>query len=129
MKKIIFAALWFLSFSLTAAAYNTYAPNSWDTVKKEAWDYQAVYDLCEKGCAPGYDVNFFNRGSLTRYELASVLKDILEAEKRGSTLTDEERKKLARLKKEYIRELDALGYSDEKKEPVIEIREVLTHKR
>ena len=121
MKKIIFAALWFLSFSLTAAAYNTYAPNSWDTVKKEAWDYQAVYDLCEKGCAPGYDVNFFNRGSLTRYELASVLKDILEAEKRGSTLTDEERKKLARLKKEYIRELDALGYSDEKKEPVIEI--------
>ena len=90
--------------------------------KKEAWDYQAVYDLCEKGCAPGYDVNFFNRGSLTRYELASVLKDILEAEKKGSTLTDEERKKLARLKKEYIRELDALGYSDEKKEPVIEIR-------
>lgn len=78
----------------------------------------------KKGCAPGYDVNFFNRGSLTRYELASVLKDILEAEKKGSTLTDEERKKLARLKKEYIRELDALGYSDEKekKEPVIEIR-------
>lgn len=102
------------SFSLTAAAYNAYAPNSWDTVKKEAWDYQAVYDLCEKGRAPGYDVNFFNRGSLTRYELASVLKDILEAEKKGSTLTDEERKKLARLKKEYIRELDALGYSDEK---------------
>lgn len=82
MKKIIFAALWFLSFSLTAAAYNTYAPNSWDTVKKEAWDYQAVYDLCEKGCAPDYDRNFFNRGSLTRYELASVLKNILEAEKK-----------------------------------------------
>ena len=122
MKKIIFAAICLLSFRLTAAAYNTYAPNSWDIVKKEAWDYQAVYDLCEKGCAPGYDVNFFNRGSLTRYELASVLKDILEAEKKGSTLTDEERKKLARLKKEYIRELDALGYSDEKKEPVIEIR-------
>ena len=99
MKKIIFAALWFLSFSLTAAAYNTYAPNSWDTVKKEAWDYQAVYDLCEKGRAPDYDRNFFDRGSLTRYELASVLKNILEAEKKGSTLTDEERKKLAHLKK------------------------------
>lgn len=123
MKKIIFAALCFLSFSLTAAAYNTYAPNSWDTVKKEAWDYQAVYDLCEKGRAPDYDRNFFDRGSLTRYELASVLKNILEAEKKGSTLTDEERKKLAHLKKEYIRELDALGYSDEKekKELIIEI--------
>lgn len=91
--------------------------------KKEAWDYQAAYDLCEKGRAPDYDRNFFDRGSLTRYELASVLKNILEAEKKGSTLTDEERKKLAHLKKEYIRELDALGYSDEKekKEPVIEI--------
>lgn len=91
--------------------------------KKEAWDYQAVYDLCEKGRAPDYDRNFFDRGSLTRYELASVLKNILEAEKKGSTLTDEERKKLAHLKKEYIRELDALGYSDEKekKEPIIEI--------
>lgn len=123
-EKNYFCGTLVLFFSLTAAAYNTYAPNSWDTVKKEAWDYQAVYNLCEKGCAPGYDVNFFNRGSLTRYELASVLKDILEAEKKGSTLTDEERKKLARLKKEYIRELDALGYSDEKekKEPVIEIR-------
>lgn len=98
MKKLFCGTL-VPFFSLTAAAYNTYAPNSWDTVKKEAWDYQAVYDLCEKGCAPGYDVNFFNRGSLTRYELASVLKDILEAEKKGSTLTDEERKKIARLKK------------------------------
>ena len=122
MKKIIFAALWFLSFSLTAAAYNTYAPNSWDTVKKEAWDYQAVYDLCEKGRAPDYDRNFFDRGSLTRYELASVLKNILEAEKKGAAFTEEEKKKLIRLKKEYARELDALGYSDEKKEPVIEIR-------
>lgn len=82
MKKIIFAAICLLSFRLTAAAYNTYAPNSWDTVKKEAWDYQAVYDLCEKGRAPDYDRNFFNRGSLTRYELASVLKNILEAEKK-----------------------------------------------
>lgn len=122
MKKIIFAALWFLSFSLTAAAYNTYAPNSWDTVKKEAWDYQAAYDLCEKGRAPDYDRNFFDRGSLTRYELASVLKNILEAEKKGAAFTEGEKKKLIRLKKEYIRELDALGYSDEKKEPVIEIR-------
>lgn len=98
-EKIIFAAICLLSFRLTAAAYNTYAPNSWDIVKKEAWDYQAVYDLCEKGRAPDYDRNFFDRGGLTRYELASVLKNILEAEKKGSTLTDEERKKLAHLKK------------------------------
>lgn len=93
-EKNYFAALCFLSFSLTAAAYNTYAPNSWDTVKKEAWDYQAVYDLCEKGRAPDYDRNFFNRGSLTRYELASVLKNILEAEKKGAAFTEGEKKNL-----------------------------------
>lgn len=99
MKKIIFAAICLLSFRLTAAAYNTYAPNSWDIVKKEAWDYQAVYDLCEKGRAPDYDRNFFDRGGLTRYELASVLKNILEAEKKGAAFTEEEKKKLIRLKK------------------------------
>lgn len=76
-----------------------------------------------KGRAPDYDRNFFNRGSLTRYELASVLKNILEAEKKGAAFTEEEKKKLIRLKKEYARELDALGYRDEKekKESVIEI--------
>lgn len=62
--------------------------------KKEAWDYQAVYDLCEKGRAPDYDRNFFNRGSLTRYELASVLKNILEAEKKGLLLQRKRRKNL-----------------------------------
>ena len=102
MKKIIFAALWFLSFSLTAAAYNTYAPNSWDTVKKEAWDYQAAYDLCEKGRAPDYDRNFFDRGSLTRYELASVLKNILEAEKKGSTGTVMKKKRKSPLLKSAV---------------------------
>lgn len=62
--------------------------------KKEAWDYQAVYDLCEKGRAPDYDRNFFNRGSLTRHELASVLKNILETEKKGLPLQRERRKNL-----------------------------------
>lgn len=90
--------------------------------KKEAWDYQAVYDLCEKGRAPDYDRNFFDRGGLTRYELASVLKNILEAEKKG-LLLQRKRRKTYSFEKEYARELDALGYSDEKekKEPIIEI--------
>ena len=92
MKKIIFAAICLLSFRLTAAAYNTYAPNFWDIVKKEAWDYQAVYDLCEKGRAPDYDRNFFNRGSLTRYELASVLKN--KRRKKGLLLQRKRRKNL-----------------------------------
>lgn len=123
MKKIIFAALWFLSFSLTAAAYNTYAPNSWDTVKKEAWDYQAAYDLCEKGRAPDYDRNFFDRGSLTRYETCLRSEKYSRSGEKGAAFTEGEKKKLIRLKKEYARELDALGYGDEKekKEPVIEI--------
>lgn len=90
--------------------------------KKEAWDYQAVYDLCEKGRAPDYDRNFFNRGSLTRYELASVLKIFSKRRKRGCFYRGREEKTYSP-EKEYARELDALGYRDEKgkKEPVIEI--------
>ena len=122
-EKIIFAALWFLSFSLTAAAYNTYAPNSWDTVKKKPGTIRPFTTFVKKGRAPDYDRNFFDRGSLTRYELASVLKKYSRSGEKGSTLYRRREEETCPSEKEYIRELDALGYSDEKKkkEPIIEI--------
>ncbi len=126
MKKIIIAFLCLLSFSFAAEAYNSYAPNSWDTVKQEAWDYKAIYGFCERGKAPGYDKSFFDRGSLTRYELASVLKSVLENQTEGNasaSLTADEMNMLSRLKKEYGRELEALGWKEPQKhkDPILEI--------
>lgn len=69
--------------------------------------------LCREGKAPSYTTDFFSRGSMTRYELASVIKDMLEHHNEK----DKDHESLMKLKKEYARELEALGYREEKKIP------------
>ena len=69
--------------------------------------------LCQEGKAPSYTIDFFSRGSMTRYELASVIKDMLEHHNEK----DKDHESLMKLKKEYARELEALGYREEKKIP------------
>lgn len=98
----IFAAL---SLFGQAFAYNRYAPNSFDEVKPTNPDYQLVHRLCRDGKAPGYTTDFFAR-TLSRYELAGVMKSILGNE---SALTDEEKSEMAAAAKRYERELEALG--------------------
>lgn len=69
--------------------------------------------LCREGKAPLYTADFFSRGSMTRYELASVIKDMLEHHNEK----DKDHESLMKLKKEYARELEALGYKEEKRFP------------
>ena len=120
MNKIVYLAAAFTALAVNAFAYNWYAPNSFDTVKKDSWDYKAVYTLCEEGKAPDYTTSFFSK-ELTRYEIASVIKNVLDNQK--DTPTDEN---LLKLKKEYSRELEVLGYKEPKKKdsqvkPILEI--------
>ncbi|MEE3453018.1 hypothetical protein [Dialister sp.] len=113
MKKKLFLTLLFAAASFTAFAYNPYAPNSFDSVNPKSWDYQTALSLCREGKAPDYDERFFNRGEITRYELAGVVKNLLE----NNSQKGDDGQKLAKLKKEYARELESLGYHEEKKKP------------
>lgn len=122
MRKLFTAII--LAAALAAAApsfaYPWSAPNSFETVKKDAWDYKATYALCEKGEAPDYTTAFFQR-ELTRYELASVIKNALE-----HTAPSDRSEDLNKLKKAYERELEAQGYVEKKKrgsdvKPIYEI--------
>lgn len=110
MKKTLLLAALFAALSIEGFAYNVYAPNSFDEVSPKSWDYRTVYSLTEEGKAPSYTKSFFGRGSMTRYELASVIKDILQHDD-----GDGDRAVLMKLKKEYARELSALGYKEERK--------------
>src|ERR1051325_9261743 len=49
-------------------------------VKPDHWAYEAVQDLAKKGLIKGYppDGNFLGGRTLTRYELATVLKRVLD---------------------------------------------------
>ena len=77
MKKTLFLTALLASAWITGFAYNVYAPNSFDPVNPKSWDYRTVYTLTEEGKAPSYTKEFFSRGGITRYELASVIKNML----------------------------------------------------
>ena len=113
MKKTVFLTALLAAASITGFAYNLYAPNSFDPVSPKSWDYRTVEALCREGKAPSYTTDFFSRGSMTRYELASVIKDMLEHHNEK----DKDHESLMKLKKEYARELEALGYKEEKRFP------------
>ena len=95
------------------------APNSFEIVKESSWDYRTARALTEEGKAPAYTTAFFDK-TLTRYEIASVVKNILE-----SVPAKDQTEDMARLKKEYTRELEAQGYREKKKKeerkPILEI--------
>jgi len=113
MKKKLFLTMLLAAASFTAFAYNPYAPNSFDSVSPKSWDYRTVRTLCSEGKAPDYDEKFFNRGEITRYELAGIIKNLLE----NNSQKGDDGETLVKLKKEYARELESLGYKEEKKRP------------
>mgnify|MGYP003599753982 CR=1 FL=1 len=96
MKKTVFLTALLAAASITGFAYNLYAPNSFDPVSPKSWDYMTVETLCREGKAPSYTTDFFSRGSMTRYELASVIKDMLEHHNEK----DKDHESLMKLKKE-----------------------------
>lgn len=112
-KKILWLAGLLAALSAEAFAYNIYAPNSFDTVSSKSWDYRTVEALLKKGKAPDYTADFLKNGAVTRYELACVLKNMLENEKPK----DPDQGVLRKLRQEYERELDALGYKKPKAKP------------
>ena len=95
MKKTVFLTALLAAASITGFAYNVYAPNSFDPVSPKSWDYRTVYALTEEGKAPSYTKDFFSRGEITRYELAGIIKNILE----NHNAKDRDHQDLMKLKK------------------------------
>ena len=77
MKKLILTLLLAI-VCVPAWASPWDAPNSFEIVKESSWDYRTVRALTEEGKAPAYTTAFFDK-TLTRYEIASVVKNILES--------------------------------------------------
>jgi hypothetical protein len=115
---LVFLSMLFMIFSFGCAevrGYNEYAPNSFDTVSMSSKEYKAVYEFCRQGKAPAYSVSFFaERPNLTRYELAGVIKNLLES---GLVTDQRDQAVLNQLKKNYSRELSALGWKEKRQAP------------
>lgn len=97
---------------LAVGAYNENAPNSFDEVERKRDSFRIAATLIDNGLAPGYDESFTQRPRLSRYEFAQGLKALLENRAR---LTPRQWDALAVSRKEYSRELAALGYEGERR--------------
>ena len=69
MKRFFLLLAAWCCLGLSAAlAYNPYAPNQFDAVDRNTWEYKAVYDLSKAGLTGVPMTRFAPSYNLTRYE-------------------------------------------------------------
>ena len=108
---LLLAACLLLRDVSPAAAYNPYAPNQFDGVDRNSWEYKAVYALSEAGLT-GAPMERFDRSyNLTRYEVTSM---IAVAMKNRSKATEAQQKSIDRLAKSYADDLQYLTDTPQK---------------
>lgn len=87
----------------TASAYNPYAPNPFDGIEQNSWEYQYVLDLTKAGLT-GADMSKFSPGYvLTRVEMRDMIATAMENRNRANA---SQQKEIDRLASEYAEDLD-----------------------
>lgn len=96
-KVILFAAAAILSASVTFA-YNPYAPNPFDGLERNSWQYAYIMDLTKAGLTGESMGKFDSSYTLTRVELRDML---VAAYKNRDRADDKQKKEIDRLVEEY----------------------------
>ena len=74
MKRFFLLLAAWCCLGLSAAlAYNPYAPNQFDAVDRNTWEYKAVYDLSKAGLTGVPMTRFAPSYNLTRYEVTEMI--------------------------------------------------------
>ena len=74
MKRIWLVLVTILMLTAgTAGAYNPYAPNQFDTMERNTWEYQYVYELSKDGLTDADMSKFSSSYNLTRFEMAQMV--------------------------------------------------------
>lgn len=103
MKRMILAllALVMLTGGM-AGAYNPYAPNPFDAIEQDTWEYQYIRDLTQAGLT-GSDMNKFAPGyALSRVEMRDMIAVALTNRSRADEVRQKEIDKLAAEYKEDL---------------------------
>lgn len=96
MKRWILLALTVLALSAgTAAAYNPYAPNQFDAMERNSWEYKTAMSLAQAGFMGGDMSKFAPSYSLTRYEMTEMVETALKQRNRATAPQKEQIDKLA----------------------------------
>lgn len=96
MKRICMIIMAFVIMTIgSAAAYNPYAPNPFDTMERTSWEYTSLYTLSKEGLT-GADMSKFSPTySLTRYEMAQMVETAVQNRARATEAQKETIDKLA----------------------------------
>ncbi len=96
MKRICMIIMAFVIMTIgSAAAYNPYAPNPFDTMERNSWEYTSLYTLSKEGLT-GADMSKFSPTySLTRYEMAQMVETAMHNRSRATAAQKETIDKLA----------------------------------
>ena len=91
MKRICMIIMAFVIMTMgSAAAYNPYAPNQFDTMDRNSWEYTSLCTLTKEGY------------SLTRYEMAQMVQAAIHNRNRA---TDEQKEVIDKLANEFANDL------------------------
>lgn len=94
----------------SAGAYNPYAPNPFDTMDRNSWEFQYLQDLSKAGLT-GSDMSKFSPiYSLTRYEMVQMVDAAIKNQSRA---TEEQQAKINRLAAEFADELEFANGTNE----------------
>lgn len=106
MKRVFLLLLACFCLSLSAVfAYNPYAPNQFDTVERNSWEYQAAESLTKAGLT-GFSLDRFAPSyQLTRYELTQMVENAIKNRARASA---SQQKDIDRLQTEFAGDLGYL---------------------
>ena len=99
MKRFFLLLAAWCCLGLSAAlAYNPYAPNQFDAVDRNTWEYKAVYDLSKAGLTGVPMTRFAPSYNLTRYEVTEM---IAAAMKNRSKATADQQREIDKLAQGY----------------------------
>ena len=106
MKRLILlvAGLCILAVG-TVSAYNPYAPNQFDAVERNTWEFKTAYSLAQSGLTGGDMTKFAPTYNLTRYELAEIVDVLIQNRSRANA---EQQQQIDKLSDAFEKDLEGL---------------------
>lgn len=106
MKRLLLLLMAWCCLGVSAVlAYNPYAPNQFDTVERNTWEYKTVQSLTQAGLT-GFSLDRFSPSyQLTRYEMTQMVAGAI---KNKAKATQAQQKDIDKLQTEFADDLDYL---------------------
>lgn len=96
MKRIcLLVTALVMALTVAVSAYNPYAPNQFESMDRNTWEYQYLYDLTKEGVTGASLGKFAPTYSLTRYEMAQMVATAVQRRPKTTVAQQEKIDRLA----------------------------------